>query len=131
MTQRTRANYALVDIEEHLGENRRELDVPWAEFVGDRSGTYTIEVPAAESIDPYVGVQAFAVGAYGHEIYVNDEPLSGFDLPPAEGWQYWIDRITGTVLEEGENTVSIGRDTETDDGFAIGTLGVHWKEPID
>jgi hypothetical protein len=130
VTQRTRANYALVDVEEHLGENRRELDIPWAEFVGDRSSKYTIEVPVDEPIDPYVGVQAFDVGEYGHEIYVNDEPLSGFDLPPAEGWQYWIDRITGAALEDGENTVSIGRDTETDDGFVIGTLDVHWKGPI-
>lgn len=131
MTDRTRANYALVDVEEHLGENRRELDVPWADFVGDRSSEHTFRVPAETTIDPYVGVQAFEVGEYGHEIYVNGEPLSGFDVPPAEGWQYWVDRITGTALREGENTVCVERDTETDDGFAIGTLGVHWKEPVE
>jgi hypothetical protein len=131
MTERTRANYVFVDIEEHLGENRRELDVPWADFVGDRSAEHTFEVPVETTIDPYIGVQAFDVGEYGHEIHVNGEALSGFDLPPAQRWQYWIDRITGAALHEGENTVSIARDTETSDGFVIGTLGVHWKEPID
>lgn len=131
MAQRTRANYVLVDCNEHLGENRRDLDVPWADFVGDRSGTHTFEVPVETTIDPYVGIQAFDVGAYGHEIYFNDEPLSGFDLPPVNGWQYWVDRITGAALQKGENTVRVTRDTETSDGFAIGTLGVHWKEPLD
>jgi hypothetical protein len=131
MTDRTRANYALVDIEEHLGENKRALDVPWADFVGDRSSGHAFEVPVETTIDPYVGVQAFDVGEYGHEIYVDDRALSGFDLPPADGWQYWIDRITGASLQQGENTVRIARDGDTDDEFVIGTLGVHWKEPID
>ena len=131
MTQRTRANYALVDIQEHLGENRRELDVPWAEFVGDRSSEHSFRVPAETTIDPYVGVQAFDVGAYGHEICVNDEPLSGFDIPPGEGWQYWVDQITGASLRDGDNSVQVVRDTDTDDGFVIGTLTIHWKEPVE
>jgi hypothetical protein len=131
MTDRTGANYALVDIEEHLGENRNGLDVPWATFVGDRSSEHTVSITAETTLEPYVGVQAFDVGTYGHEIYVNGDPLSGFDLPPADGWQYWIDRITGAALSKGENTIRIERDADTDDGFVIGTLGIHWKEPLD
>jgi hypothetical protein len=131
VTQRTRANYALVDVGEHLGEDRKELDVLWADFVGDRSTEHTFSVPTETTIDPSVGVQAFDVGAYGHEIYVNDEPLSGFDVPPAEGWQYWVDRITGAALREGENSFHVARDMGTDDGSMIGTAWIHWKEPLD
>lgn len=131
MTERTRANYALCEFGEHLGEHRNGLDVPWAEFVGNRSSERTFGVPTARTIDPYIGLQAFDVDEWAHEILINGDPLSGFDVPPADGWQYWADRITGGTLREGENTVRIVRDTDTDDGFVIGTLAVHWKEPLD
>lgn len=131
MTGRTCANYALCEFGEHLGEHRDGLDVPWADFVGDRSSERSFEVPTATPIDPYVGVQAFDVDEWGHEILLNGGPLSGFDVPPSSGWQYWVDRITGTTLRQGENTVQVVRDTDTDDGFVIGTVGIHWKEPVE
>jgi len=45
----------------------------WTDFVGDRSTELAFEVPSETTIDPYIGVQAFDVGAYGHGICVNGE----------------------------------------------------------
>jgi hypothetical protein len=131
MERRYRSNYALVEFSEHLGEDPDDLDVPWAEFVGDETEAHEFTVPVADAVDAYVTVQALDVGTYGHEIVVNGESLSGFDIPPAEGWQCWMDVLTGADLAEGENTIRVRRDDETDDSFVVGTLRVTWREPVD
>lgn len=122
-----RANYAQLHFGEHLGPDRSSLDVPWATFVGDASSTKTFEVPSAP-VDPYLELQAYEVGAFDHEILVNGDPISGFDLPPSEGWQYWMDAVTGAALHEGENTIQVCRDAAGDDSFVVGNVVVHWKE---
>lgn len=128
---RRRGNYALIDFREHLGADADALDVPWAAFMGNESTKAEFTVPTADATDAYVQLQAYDVQAYGHEILVNGESLSGFDIPPADGWQYWMDAIPSVDLEEGVNTVQIVRDEETLDEFVIGTLTVHWREPIE
>ncbi|MFB6096630.1 MAG: hypothetical protein ABEJ74_04510 [Haloferacaceae archaeon] len=125
-----RANYALLPVLEQLGPSER-LELPWAEFAGNRSSLLEFEVPIEAPIDPYVEVQVYDVGEYGHEILVNGESLTGFDLPPGEGWQQWLDAVTGPELTAGTNTVQIHRDTTADDAFAVGNVVVHWKEPIE
>jgi len=127
--ERLRANYALLDFQEHLGASPAGLDVPWAEFVGDRSSKRTFAVPTDRPRQSYFSLQAFDVGEYGHEVLINGESVSGFDIPPADGWQYWMDTITGTELHGGENTVQIRRHRAEEDEFVVGTLAVHWKEP--
>ncbi|WP_254536729.1 DUF7383 domain-containing protein [Halomarina litorea] len=128
---RYRSNYALVEFSEHLGDDEDDLDVPWAEFVGDRSTEHEFSVPVEGAIDGYVTVQALDVGTYGHEILVNGESLSGFDIPPGEGWQCWMDVMAGVDLRKGENTIQVRRDTDADDSFVVGTLRVTWREPIE
>jgi len=129
-TRRRRSNYALVEFSQHLG-GVEQLDLPWAEFVDDRTPDREFEVPTANAIDPYVTIQAYDVGVYGHEILINGETVSGFDLPPADGWQCWMDFLAGTELDEGSNTVAIARDEGTDDSFAVGSVRVTWREPVD
>ena len=51
------------------------------------------EVPAADPVDPYVEMQVYDVEAYSHERHLDGDPLSGFDIAPGEGWQYWMDTI--------------------------------------
>lgn len=125
------ANYALVYVGAHLGEDPAKLDVEWAEFVGDETADYEFEVPTPDATDAYIGLQVFDVGAYGHELVVNDEPLTGFDIPPGSGWQYWVDAITEGSLVQGVNTIRIARDAGSDDNFVVGTATIHWKEPIE
>ena len=128
----TRANYTILDFQEHLGERSDGLDVPWAEFVGNhRSSKVEFTVPADEISEPYLECQLFDVGEYGHEIVVNGDALSGFDIPPASGWQYWMDPITGAKLEPGENTVQFVRDADSGDEFVIGSVIIHWKEAVE
>lgn len=125
-----RANYALVEFGEHLGDNESMLDIEWAEFVGNRTSKREFVVPTTEATDAYLELQAYEVDSFGHDILINGDPVSGFDIPPAPGWQYWMDAITGPVLADGENTIQIRRDEESDDNFVVGTVIVHWREPV-
>jgi hypothetical protein len=126
-----RANYALLDIREHLGTDSDDLDVPWATFAGDATSPATFSVPTDDPVDAYVELQAYDVGEYGHEILVNGDALTGFDVPPGTGWEYWMDTITGASLQQGENDLQVVRDTDGEDGFVVGTVTVHWKEPVE
>lgn len=127
---RYRANYALLEFGEHLGPHEQGLDVPWATFVGDRSSEQRFHVPVGDPVDSYLELQAYEVDSFGHDIRLNGEPLSGFDIPPANGWQYWMDAITGAELVKGENTVQVIRDPEAQDSFVVGNVTVHWREPL-
>lgn len=131
----TRANYTTVYIGAQLAADEQTaeetLDLDWATSAGDETDEFEFTVTASNPLDAYVGLQAFDVGGYGHEILINGESLSGFSIPPNDGWQYWADTITGATLHEGTNTIQFRRDTESDDAFAVGTVTVHWKEHVD
>ena len=125
-----RANYATVYVGAQLAPETRKLDLDWADDVGDETEAFEFEVPTADPTDGYVGIQAFDVGEYGHEILINGEPMGGFDIPPNDGWQYWVDTFADAVsLTEGVNRLRIARNAESADAFAVGTVTVHWKEP--
>jgi hypothetical protein len=124
-----RTAHALVDFGELLGPHEEALDVPWAEFVGDKSSETTFEV-GPDPDDAYLEIQAYDVGGFEHEAVVNGEPLSGFDLPPNDGWQCWVDAVTGVDLVEGENTLRFRRGEDSDDAFVVGSVVVTWTEPV-
>ena len=125
-----RSNYALLSFQEALGPNKDAFDELWADFTGDRSSAHTFEVPTDDPRDPYLQMQVLDVAEYGHDVLVNGESVSGFDIPPGDGWQTWMDPITGHPLQAGENTLRIERDTTTDDAFVVGTVVVNWREEI-
>ena len=125
-----RANYATVYVGATLGPPGR-LQLDWASRAGDVTDRHEFTVPTAEARDAYVGIQAFEVGEYGHEIEINGNALSGFDVPPNDGWQYWVDTLSNVDLRDGTNALRIRRDADTDDAFAVGTVTVHWKEPVE
>jgi hypothetical protein len=127
MSPAARADYALVTVLEHLGTDPDGLHADWADFVGDASTVHTFEVETTTPTDAYVELQAYDVGSFGHEILINGEPLTGFDVPPARGWQQWMDAVTGASLHEGENTVQVVYGGERDE-FAVGTAVVHWRD---
>jgi hypothetical protein len=126
-----RANYALVQFQNHLGGDEAALSVPWAEFVGDETDTREFEVTTDDPTETFLQLQAYDVDAFGHGIVVNGTPLSGFDIPPAEGWQCWMDAVSGVDLVEGTNTIRIERDETTTDSLVVGVVTVHWKEPAE
>lgn len=128
---RYRANYATIDVGTELAPPKRGLGLDWAARVEVETDVFEFEVPTGDAREAYVGIQAFDVGEYGHEVVLNGESLSGFDLPPSDGWQHWTDTVTGSTLHEGTNTLQIKRNTEGRDAFAVGTVRVHWKEPVD
>lgn len=130
MSEQYRADYRLLEVREHLGENPGALDVPWADFVGDRSSEQTFRVPTDAVTGPYLELQAYGVDAYGHDIVINGTPLSGFDVPPGDGWQYWMTRIQAPDLREGDNWLRIHRDADTHDEFVVGTVTVNWRVPV-
>ena len=88
------------------------------------------DLPATDDVtDAYVQLQAYDVGTYGHDIRLNEQSLSGFDIPPSQGWQSWMDTITGTALQEGENTLQFVREADSNDSFVVGNVVVNWREP--
>jgi len=126
-----RANYARCPFQQQLAPSADALAVPWAEFAGDRTDPISFDVPADDPVEPYVEMQVYDVDEFNHEISLNGDPLSGFDVAPGEGWQYWMDAISETRLQGGENTIQFRRDPTTDDAFVVGTAIVHWKEPVE
>lgn len=114
-----------------LAPEDRKMDLDWATDAGDETEAHAFEVPTADATDAYLGIQAFDVEEYGHEIRVNGDPLGGFDIPPSEGWQYWVDTLADVPLREGTNRLRIARDTGTRDAFAVGSVIVRWKEPVE
>jgi hypothetical protein len=126
-----RANYATVEVGAELGPEQFKLDLDWTRDAGDATALHEFEVPTADPREAYVGIQAFDVEFYGHEVELNGDPLGGFDIPPGEGWQYWVDTVSGADLRQGTNTLRVRRDRTTMDRFAIGTVTVHWKEPVE
>lgn len=126
-----RANYALITLQEHLGPDPERLDVPWATFAGDVTEEHRFDVRTNDPREPYIEMQVYDVGSYDHDILVNGEALSGFDVPRGEGWQYWMDTVSPSLLERGANTLQFRRDVASGDAFVVGTVTVHWKEPLD
>ena len=127
MPPRPRADYALLTVLEHLGTDPDALNAEWADFVGDESTVHAFEVPTGAPTDAYVELQAYDVGSFGHEILINGEALTGFDVPPASGWQQWMDAVTGASIRQGENTLQVVRGPERDE-FAVGNVVVHWRD---
>jgi len=125
------ATYATVYLGAQLSPAESSLDLDWADNAGDRTDDHEFAVSTDDPREAYLEIQAFDVAEYGHDVLVNGEPLSGFDLPPNEGWQLWSDTVTGVDLREGANTLAVARDTATSDAFAVGTVRIHWKETVD
>lgn len=125
-----RTTHTLVDFGELLGPHEEALDVPWAEFTGDSSSERAFTVETDDAADAYLQIQAYEVDRFGHDVLLNGEPLSGFDLPPSDGWQCWVDAVTGTELREGENTLRFRRDDDQRDAFVVGSVVVTWTEPV-
>lgn len=63
-----RANYALVPVQQHLGQTSETLAVPWAEFVGDATDEFEFTLPTDSPTEASLELQAYDVEAYGHEI---------------------------------------------------------------
>ena len=126
-----RANYALLSLQEHLGPDSDGLDVPWATFAGDKTDEHRFDVPTDEPRESFVQMQVYDVGTFDHDLLVNGEALSGFDVPTGDGWQYWMDTITAARLRKGANTIQFRRDAESTDNFVVGTVTVNWKEPVE
>ena len=124
-----RATYATVYVGAQLAPDGAALQLDWADDAGDRTDDYEFQVSTDDPREPYLEIQAFDVAEYGHDVLVNGEPLTGFDVPPNDGWQLWTDTVSGVDLRAGTNTLALARDTDTDDAFAVGTVRVHWKEP--
>ena len=126
-----RANYARCSFQQHLGPTADSLDVSWAEFSGNSTDRVSFAVSTDAPVEPYVEMQVYDVSEFSHEIRVNGTELTGFDIAPGEGWQYWMDTIADTQLRQGHNTIQFRRDRDTGDAFIVGTVVVHWKEPVE
>ena len=77
--------------------------------------------------DGYLLITAHNVSWQTHQIYINSQELSGWDIPiHSSGWQTWMDRIPSGVLQSGTNSIMVVR--AADDDFTTKDIVVHWRE---
>ncbi len=109
-------------------------DFNWIPFTHEftaNSPSFTAQFPIEGNKQPvddaYLLITAHNVSSQGHQIFINDHPLPGFDLPIHNpGWQTWMDHIQPGILKTGNNTVRVVR-TGGDD-FVTKDIVVHWRE---
>lgn len=100
--------------------------------------TFTINAPSVTKQFPvegtqtpidtaYLLIQAENVSLSSHKIFINNQELGGFDIPPESGWQTWMDSIPSGVLKAGTNSIRIDRIGEDD--FHVYGVVVNWREP--
>jgi hypothetical protein len=101
------------------------------------SVTREFEVEGRPVDTGYLLIQVRDVEVGTHRIFINDEPLPSFDIPPQEGegrWTTWMDRIPEGFLQQGRNTITIRAASATDgllivaDPFRVANVAVHWRE---
>lgn len=78
----------------------------------------------------YLLITVRSVDLESHEIQINDQNLSGFDIPLPPGnsnaWLTYMDRIQPNVLKGGSNNIQITR--VGNDDFVVKDIVVHWRE---
>jgi hypothetical protein len=93
---------------------------------------FTVELSSGQRVvdDGYLLITVRSVDLESHEIKINGEKLSGFDIPKPPGnsdaWFTYMDRIQPGLLHSGMNTIQIIR--VGNDDFVIKDLVVHWRE---
>ena len=94
--------------------------------------SFPVELSAGQNVvdDGYLLITVSQVSSDDHRIFINNVPLTGFDIPPAPGdslaWFTYMDRIQEGALKGGINEVRIdhiGRDV-----FKVKDLVIHWRE---
>jgi len=123
-----KANFAVIPFGEHIGDNAADLDLPTVIFVGNQSTLKTFEIETVPVGHGYLLIQTYEVDVNSHEIFVNELPLTGLNIPKHTGWQTWMVALRDNLLKAGTNTVQIIRDTQTTDDFVVGNVVVHWHE---
>ncbi len=73
-----RSDFTTILIQEHLGDKVQDLNVPWAQFVGNQTIPKRFEIDGNPRGKAYLLIQAFSVDEYGHNILINGKELSGF-----------------------------------------------------
>lgn len=130
--------FVILSIFEQLGDAAHKIDAPFTEFKGDASSVESFEVsgdPAffdttteATTNQAYFVIQAWGVSNPQHQVLINGEPLAGLVIPVAPGWNTFTTVFTDPLLQQGDNTFQIKRNTEAVDNFLIGSVVVHWKQ---
>ena len=107
-------------------------DFNWIPFTHDfteNDPTLTVEFPIEGTPidDGYLLITAHNVTFQDHQISINNEQLSGFDIAMhSSGWQTWMDRIPSGVLQSGTNSITLVR--IGNDDFSTKDIVVHWRE---
>jgi hypothetical protein len=124
-----RADFAVIMLNEHLGDNAGDLLVPWATFVGDATTVKNFTVDGTPTGTGYLLIQTYDVQSESHRIVINGKELADTDIRshPAENtWQTWMDVIEPGVLKTGNNTIQIRR-APGGDNFVISHVAINWR----
>lgn len=93
---------------------------------------FPVELSSGEAVvdDGYLLITVRSVDSQNHRIQINDQDLSGFDIPLPPGnsdaWLTYMDRIQPNALHGGTNNIQITR--VGNDDFVVKDIVVHWRE---
>jgi hypothetical protein len=105
--------------------------IPFTHTYTANSPSFTREFPIEGGLNPvddaYLLITAHNVSSQGHQIFINNQELPGWDIPIDDpGWQTWMDHIQPGLLHTGINSITVVR-TGGDD-FTTKDIVVHWRE---
>ena len=103
--------------------------IPFNHTFTEDAPQLTVEFPIEGTPidDGYLLITAHNVTHQDHQIFINNQELSGFDIAMhSSGWQTWMDRIPAGVLQSGTNSIMVVR--TFDDDFTTKDIVVHWRE---
>ena len=125
------ADFAIVQFNEHLGDDPGDLNVPEFEFVGNQTSLKHFSIPGEPTAAGYILIQAGDVQNKGHKILVNGIDLPGTDINRTREarWQDTFDVIPAGILSQGNNTIQIQR-AGGGDNILIGYVMIHWKQSL-
>jgi hypothetical protein len=121
----TRADFAIVSFQEHLGDGKEEAVFEGLAFVGVRSSEKEFAIEGVPFGRGYIALQLAFVEEPRPEVFLNGERVG------ASSYQHGVTIFGENLLKRGTNTIQIGRADGGDD-FAIHDVVIHWreKEPI-
>lgn len=127
------SNYAVVQVHQHLGDNKSDILSPTYPFRGDVSDTFTFTINNATFGQGYLLAQVFGSLSIGHTIILNGEEITAtggnFGLT-GNNWGTLIATIDEGVLRQGQNAIQIQRNPNSTDNFLIDNVIINWHQQI-
>jgi hypothetical protein len=127
-----RSDFAVIKFNEHLGNNANDLNYDGTTFVGNQTTIRTFNLGDQPTGEAYFTLQLYDVQAEGHHVLINGKRTGGIikDIPKnlEYKWFIWTNTIEKGIIQKGNNTIQIKRNSGSGDNFIVGSVIISWRE---